>query len=84
MHQIVNSIQKLLEEKLNIYTPILTPHTNLKIDLDLAEWELLYLFNAVEQTWHISIPQNDSDKIVSIEHLLAVVKKQKKSGLSNS
>ena len=78
MHQIVNSIQKLLEEKLNIYTPILTPHTNLKRDLDLAEWELLYLFNAVEQTWHISIPQNDSDKIVSIEHLLAVVKKQKK------
>ena len=78
MQPIVNSIQKLLEEKLNIYITPLTPHTNLKTDLDLVDWEMLYLLNAVEQTWHISIPQNDSDKIVSIEHLLAIVKKQKK------
>lgn len=78
MQPIVHSIQQLLRQKLNIYTYGLTPKTDLKRDLDLVDWELLYLLNAVEQTWHISIPQNDFDNIVRVEHLLAIVKKQKK------
>ena len=76
MQPIVTSIQKLLKQKLNIYTPVLTSETDLKKDLNLVDWEMLYLFNAIEQTWHISITQQDSDNIVYVKHLLAVVKKQ--------
>ena len=76
MQPIVTSIQKLLKQKLNIYTPVLTPKTDLKKDLNLVEWEMLYLFNAIEQTWHISITQKDSENIVNVQHLLAVVKRQ--------
>lgn len=82
MQPIVTGIQKLLKQKLNIYTSVLTLKTDLKKDLDLVDWELLYLLNAVEETWHISIPQNESDNIVRIEHLLMIVKKQKKSALN--
>ncbi len=76
MQPVVTSIQKLLKQKLNIYTPVLTSKTDLKKDLNLVEWEMNYLFNAIEQTWHISITQQDSDNIVNVKHLLAVVKKQ--------
>ena len=76
MQPIVTSIQKLLKQKLNIYSPALTPKTDLKKDLNMVEWEMLYLFNAIEQTWHISITKEDSENIVNINHLLAVVKRQ--------
>ncbi len=76
MQPIVTSIQKLLKQKLNINTSILTSKTDLKKDLNLADWEMLYLFNAVEQTWHISITQQESENIVYVKHLLALVKKQ--------
>lgn len=76
MRPIVNSIQKLLKQKLNIYPTVLTTKTDLKKDLNLVDWEMLYLLNAIEQTWQISITQYDSDNIVNLEHLLAVVKKQ--------
>lgn len=76
MRPIVNGIQKLLKQKLNIYTIALTPQTNLKKDLNLVDWEMLYLLNAIEQNWHISITQNDSDRIVIMEHLMAIVKKK--------
>ena len=77
MQPIVTGIQKLLKQKLNIYTSVLTLQTDLKKDLDLVDWELLYLLNAVEEAWHISIPKNESDNIVRIEHLLMIVKKQR-------
>ncbi len=77
MQPAVSSIQKLLKQKLNIYPPSLTLQTNLKKDLELVDWEMLYLLNAVEQTWQISIPPIDSDNIICIEHLLAAVKKQR-------
>jgi acyl carrier protein len=38
---------------------------------------MLYLLNAIEKKWHVSITQNDSDNIGNIEQLLAVVKKQR-------
>ncbi len=79
MQTFVNSIQKLLKQKLNIYTTALTPKTNLKKDLDLVDWEMLYLLNAVEKKWHISIGQNDMNNIDNIEQLVAVVKKQSHS-----
>ncbi len=82
MQPIITGIQKLLKQKLNIYSSALTLKTDLKKDLDLVDWELLYLLNAVEETWHISIPQNESDNIVRIEHLLMIVKKQKKSAFN--
>lgn len=77
MQPAVSSIQKLLRQKLNIYTSSsISTKTDLKKDLNLADWEMLYLLNAVEQAWQISIPPNDSDNIVCIGHLLAAVRKQ--------
>jgi hypothetical protein len=72
MQPFVTSIQKLLKKKLNISTP-LTPETDLKKDLDLVDWEMLYLLNAVERKWHVSI--SESDQIANIEQLLAAVKR---------
>lgn len=77
MQPAVSSIEKLLKQKLNIYARSLSLKTDLKKDLDLADWEMAYLLNTVEDTWHISIPAADSAEIVRIEHLLAVVKKQR-------
>lgn len=76
MQTIVNSIQKLLKQKLNIYTTALTPKTDLKKDLNLVDWEMLYLLNAVEKKWHVSITQNDQDTIDNIEQLVAVVRRK--------
>ncbi|NCI45646.1 acyl carrier protein [Sediminibacterium soli] len=77
MQPAISSLQRLLREKLNIYSAVITLKTDLKKDLDLADWELLYLLNAVEQAWDISIPATDSEKIIRIEHLLDVAKRQK-------
>jgi len=81
MRPIVNGIQKLLKQKLNIYPTVLTPETDLKKDLNLVDWEMHYLLNAIEQNWHISIAQNDPDDMASMGHLLAVVKKQVSSAV---
>ena len=76
MQTFVTGIQKLLKQKLNIYANSLTPKTELKNDLNLVDWELVYLLNAVEKKWQISITQIDSETIENIEQLLAVVRKQ--------
>lgn len=76
MQTIVNSIQKLLKQKLNIYATALTPKTDLKKDLNLVDWEMLYLLNAVEKKWHVSITQNDQDTIDNIEQLVAAVRRK--------
>ena len=55
MQTFVTGIQKLLKQKLNIYANSLTPKTDLKNDLNLVDWELVYLLNAVEKKWQISI-----------------------------
>jgi len=78
MQPAVSSIQKLLKQKLNIYSRVLTLQTDLKKDLEMADWEILYLLNSVEQAWQVSIPPKDSERIISIEHLLAAVKKQQR------
>jgi acyl carrier protein len=76
MQPFVTSIQKLLKQKLNISTTALTPKTDLKKDLDLVDWEMLYFLNAVEKKWHVSIAQNDIEHIGNIEQLMLLVKKQ--------
>jgi acyl carrier protein len=76
MQPFVNGIQKLLKQKLNISVACLTPETNFKKDLDLVDWEMLYLLNAIENKWHVSIAQNDLEDIGNIEQLLAVVRKK--------
>ncbi|MES2374232.1 MAG: DUF1493 family protein [Bacteroidota bacterium] len=77
MQPFVNSIQKLLKQKLNISVTLLTPETDLKEDLNLVDWEMLYLLNAIEKKWHVSITQHDLENIANIEQLLAVVRKQR-------
>ena len=76
MQPTTSSIQKLLQQTLNIYTAVLSPKTELRKDLELVDWEMHYLLNAVEQRWNISITQKESDKIVSMQHLMEVVKQQ--------
>jgi len=76
MQTLVNSIQKLLKQKLNIHTQTITPKTDLKNDLNLVDWEMAYLLNAVEKKWHVSINQSDLEKIGNIEQLVAVVKQK--------
>ncbi len=76
MQTLVNSIQKLLKQKLNINTQAITPKTDLKKDLNLVDWEMAYLMNAVEKKWHVSINQSDLEKIGNIEQLVAVVKQK--------
>ena len=72
MQPFVISMQRLLKKKLNISTP-LTPQTDLKKDLDLVDWEMLYLLNAIEKKWHVSI--SETDQIGNVEQLLAAVKR---------
>lgn len=77
MQPFVNGIQKLLKQKLNISVTFLTPETDLKEDLNLVDWEMLYLLNAIEKKWHVNIAQTDFENIGNIEELLAVVRKQR-------
>ncbi len=72
MQAMINGMQKLLKQKLNIRTDI-TPNTDLRKDLELAEWEMQYLLNAVETKWHISLSDNES--IGNVAQLMAVVKR---------
>ncbi len=77
MQPFVNGIQKLLKQKLNISVSFLTPETDLKEDLNLVDWEMLYLLNAIEKKWHVSITQHDLESIANIEQLSAIVRKQR-------
>ncbi|MBU3745373.1 MAG: hypothetical protein FGM61_12660 [Sediminibacterium sp.] len=70
------SLRKILQQKLNINSPALKPHTNLKQDLDMTDWEWNYLLNAVEQAWKISLPLSETEEISNAKHLLAIAKKQ--------
>ena len=76
------TLRKILQQKLNIQSPALHPNTNLKRDLDMADWEWNYLLNAVEQAWKISLPPAETEEIVHVKHLLAVVKKQIPAGFA--
>ncbi len=79
MQPLLNGIQKILKQKLNIsFTPI-SPTTDLKKDLELVDWEMQYLLNAVENKWHVSIAQNEQENIGNVEQLLAAVRKQRLS-----
>jgi acyl carrier protein len=70
------TLRKILQQKLNIESPALRPSTNIKKELDMSDWEWNYLLNSVEQAWKISLPLSETEEIVNVKHLLAVVKKQ--------
>ncbi len=72
MQPFVTGLQRLLKKKLNISTSI-TPQTDLQKDLDLVDWEMLYLLNEIEKKWHVSIA--DSYQLGNIEQLMAAVRK---------
>lgn len=74
MQALVTSMQKLMKQKLNIRTHI-TPHTDLRKDLELADWEMQYLLNAVENKWHVSVA--DTEQIGNVAQLLAVVQRNR-------
>lgn len=75
MQPLLVGIQKLLKKKLNINTTLVDPQTDLKRDLQLADWEMLYLLNAVESKWRVSIAQNEQEQIGNVAQLLAVLEK---------
>lgn len=75
MQPLLVGIQKLLKKKLNINTTLVDPQTDLKRDLQLADWEMLYLLNAVENKWRVSIAQNEQEQIGNVAQLLALLEK---------
>lgn len=79
MQPLLIGIQKILKQKLNISVSPISPSTDLKKDLELVDWEMLYLLNAVEKKWHVSIAQNEQESIGNVAQLLAAVRKQKVS-----
>jgi acyl carrier protein len=76
MQAVLNGIQQILKKKLNINVPALSPKTDLKKDLELADWEMLYLLNAVENKWHVSLPNPETDHIGNVGQLMAAVQAQ--------
>ncbi|SJZ35410.1 hypothetical protein [Sediminibacterium ginsengisoli] len=70
------SIQHLLRQKLNIHPVTFAADADLKRDLGLTDWEIAYLFNAIEETWHIHINDNEASSIASINQLVETVRKR--------
>lgn len=73
---IVKSIKKLLKKTLNISPVSLIDSTDLRKDLNLVDWEIAYLLNAVEKAWHISISENVTDKTMNVKYLKELVRMQ--------
>ena len=73
MKPIIINIQKLLKHNLNIANVNLTYNSNLKKDLDLADWDVAYLLNNIEYDWHISITDVDNEKIMNLKYLSEVI-----------
>ncbi|MDE3144738.1 MAG: hypothetical protein KGL19_11325 [Bacteroidota bacterium] len=73
MKAIIHKIQKFLKDNLNITNVNFTPETNLKIDLDLADWEVAYLLNNIENNWSISITEYDAEKIMNVQFLAKAI-----------
>jgi hypothetical protein len=76
MKPIVKSIKKLLKQTLNISPVSLIDSTDLRKDLNLVDWEIAYLLNAVEKAWHISISENVTDKTMNVKYLKELVRMQ--------
>lgn len=82
--QPLNTLRKLLHQKLNINATALSPSTNLKKDLEMSEWEWDYLLNSIEQVWKISLPSSETEEVVNVKHLLAVVRKHRPGGFDKN
>jgi len=76
MKMIVKSIKKLLKKTLNISPISLIDSTDLKKDLNLVDWEVAYLLNAIENAWHISISDYDTDRAMNVKFLKELVNNQ--------
>ncbi|MEN9686573.1 MAG: hypothetical protein RLZZ28_2359 [Bacteroidota bacterium] len=82
MQPFVVSIQKILKKKLNIASESLGPKTDLQKDLNMVDWELQYLFNAIEKKWQVSFQQAETENLRNIEQLRELITKQTKRNLN--
>lgn len=73
MELIVKSIQKLLKQTLNISPVSLIDSTDLRKDLNLVDWEIAYLLNAIERAWHISIAESETNETMNVKYLMELV-----------
>lgn len=76
MELIVKSIQKLLKKTLNISPVSLIDSTDLRKDLNLVDWEIAYLLNAIERAWHISIADSETNETMNVKYLMEQVSNQ--------
>jgi len=75
MQLFINGIQTVLYQKLNINPKLIHSKTDFRKDLQLSNWEMIYLLNAVEQNWHIEISDVDALKINNLQQLIRIIKK---------
>lgn len=75
MQSYINDIQRILYKKLNIHPKSFTTKTDFRNEMELTDWEVTYLFNAIEQSFQIVISEKDAQKINNMHQLLNVVKK---------
>lgn len=75
MQPFINGIQTVLYKKLNINPKLIHAKTDFRKDLQLCDWEMIYLLNAVEQNWNIEISDIDALKINNLQQLMRVIKK---------
>lgn len=75
MHSYIDDIQRILYKKLNIHLKSFTTKTDFRNGMELTDWEITYLFNAIEQSFQIEISEKDAHKINNVHQLLNVVKK---------
>ena len=75
MQPYINDIQAVLYKRLNINPKLIHAKTDFRKDLQLSEWEMIYLLNAVEQNWQIEISDNDALKINNLQQLRRIIKK---------
>jgi acyl carrier protein len=69
MHPILNNFYQFLSKNFFIPDTIIKPWKHLRSDLGLNSIEFLELIVFVENTYNIQIPDDDLDKIHTVENL---------------
>ncbi len=75
MQSYMDDIQRILYKKLNIHPKSFTAKTDFRNGMELTDWEITYLFNAIEQSFQIVISDKDAHKINNVHQLVNMVKK---------